>query len=312
MRLRLNQNDGFSVPKIFIGILAHNKPTELAELILALEDFEVIVHIDRGADRNAFLSKLSAIHQRTSIIDLQDSEFVNWGGISVVDAEMRIVTEYLRVSSEDSYLVFLSGECFPIRPLRDFKRELLSQNQTFFCNVQNIQDLNDSRGESLQSRYTKIWLRDLKVFERVKDRSSILYKLRNFMIRIGQTALNTISEKKKILEPVMVGSQWLAGSHLFFRKAFESYPSYREEFKYALAPDEMIFQTLYYRERDFFINCPIHLDENPVINAPFHLIHESLNYIWQPSDYENIKESKKFFIRKPSLELRAKLNHFLI
>jgi len=90
---------------------------------------------------------------------------------------------------------------------------------------------------------------------------------------------------------------------VFFRTALELYPEFRDEFRKTLAPDEMLFQSMFYRMNENADKSQISLDENPVVNAKFHLIHNSLDYKWKASDVELIRKSKKYFVRKMSPDL---------
>jgi hypothetical protein len=289
---------------LVFGVIAHANPAKLRELLRALDDYRVIVHLDKSVGRIDYFESLGVIPENVVFIDLDDSVSVNWGGISIVDAEIAIVSKFLEISREDSYLFFLSGECFPIRNLRNLEHELFSMSGDFVANISLIQNIFSENGLSLMSRYSNYWFRDLKLFSKVKNRKSLLYRLRNLLIKILEDVANFILPSREAKKPVMVGTQWICGSRKFFEFAHTQYPYYRDEFKFSLAPDEIMFHTIFYRNCNLFREAIVVSELNPVVDALFHIIHPSLSYEWRMSDLLHIQESGKYFARKMSPELR--------
>jgi len=290
--------------QLVFGVIAHANPARLRELLDALDDYRVIVHLDKSVGRIDYFESLDVIPENVVLIDLDDSVSVNWGGMSMVDAEIAIVSKFLEISREDSYLFFLSGECFPIKSLRNLERELFSMNCDFVANIALIQNVFSENGRSLMSRYSNYWFRDLKFLSKIKNRKSFLYRLRNLVIKILEHVANSFLPSREAKKPVMVGTQWICGSRKFFEFAHTQYPYYRDEFKFSLAPDEIIFHTIFYRNYNLFREAIVVSESNPVVDALFHIIHPSLSYEWGISDLLNIQESGKYFARKMSPELR--------
>ena len=290
-------------PEVCFGILAHTNTQALRSLLGSLVDHRVIIHLDRGVDRKNYLDSLGEVSSNTKFVSLENSCFVNWGGISVVDAEVAIIREYLKICSDNSFLAILSGECFPVRPVSEFCTEVASQKSNFICTMKKIGENSNFYEKRLTMRYTNFWFRDLGLFLTVKNRKSSRYRFRNLIIKIMQNTCSIFRINRKLKATVAVGSQWIVGHVVFFRTALELYPEFRDEFRNTLAPDEMLFQSMFYRMNEHADESQISLDENPVVNAKFHLIHNSLDYKWNTSDVELIRKSKKYLVRKMSPDL---------
>jgi hypothetical protein len=94
-------------------VLAHRYPAQLARLVARLQPTgDVFVHIDRKAtDHFTGLEGAYVVpeHQRHAVW---------WGGFSMIRATLALAQVALR--DQYDYYSLLSGQCYPIKPLKEF------------------------------------------------------------------------------------------------------------------------------------------------------------------------------------------------
>ena len=103
--------------KLGIVLLAYNRPEQLAILLETLRHPQVTVylHVDRRVDLGPF---------RTAIAEAHLDELVwvrryrsSWGSLGIVDAELEGIAR--AVADRCSYVMVISGEDFPLRPVAE-------------------------------------------------------------------------------------------------------------------------------------------------------------------------------------------------
>ena len=109
-------------------ILAHHLPAQLARLVNRLQEPEAtfLIHIDRNADDAAFAPHLRAI--RSDNVSFLPRHRCNWGNFSIVSATLSGLQIALRASPRFDYLILLSGQDYPIKPLAHRGSTLLEAN----------------------------------------------------------------------------------------------------------------------------------------------------------------------------------------
>ena len=101
-------------------ILAHKNPSQLAELVMALDDptkTRFYIHVDQ---RNAGFfgsPSLKPIMDKENVLFLRDRVRVYWGGFSIVEATLRLIRKAVDEGGFE-YAVLLSGQDFPIKSNR--------------------------------------------------------------------------------------------------------------------------------------------------------------------------------------------------
>ena len=95
-------------------ILAHTNFGQLRKLIELLDDprNDIFVHVDRHASFNT--DKWDKVCRSSRLIFLKDRIGVNWGGISIMRAELKLLKEATRTQQYDFYHL-LSGMDLPIK-----------------------------------------------------------------------------------------------------------------------------------------------------------------------------------------------------
>jgi hypothetical protein len=213
--------------KIAALIRAYHRPNDLALLLdrLAGELWAPFVHIDRKSDIRQFASS------RGKATFLENRVQVNWGGLSQVEAAIRL----LRAAFEDpeiTHFYHMSGQCYPVKNDAQI-RERIGSLPHGTANLMELTPMPVSHKP--MERYTRRWLHDIqnpiawrilrRVFPRLPDKSTD--RLRGIRLHGG-------------------GAWWL-----FERQAVEKMLNFLDEnrwywrlFENTDCPDEMLLHSL--------------------------------------------------------------------
>jgi hypothetical protein len=101
--------------RIVFLIMAHQLPDQFGRLVRRLEgeDRRIIAHIDARSD----LAPFEHASRGTSVEFLRRRHRVVWGGWRIVAGHLALVRAAL--DEDFDHAVLLSGQCYPIRPLRE-------------------------------------------------------------------------------------------------------------------------------------------------------------------------------------------------
>jgi hypothetical protein len=293
------------------AILCHGEPERLSSLLKTLEGFDIFIHIDKFGKRAEILSSIQKNDlSKVTVIPQAESMRGSWGGYSIVEIQLRLVREFLSKSTCEGPLVFLSGQDFPIKPLKDFA-SYMKTRENFF----SIQILDYSKVESGDlveisrlNRIRKLHFQDLRFFYHCKDKEKLRYKLGSLPSAIARR-MNISNPKFKGAHPYFIGSQWVAISRTLCELLLQNSNSLKSEFRFTFCPDELAFQSFYGRRQP-----PSELEGSTkiasfdsVIDADFHLIHPTLNHTWNLNEFDSIITVDKYFVRKPSWDLLMEL-----
>jgi hypothetical protein len=293
------------------AILCHGEPERLSSLLKALEGFDVFIHIDKYGKRAEILSGIQKNDlSKVTIIPKAESVRGSWGGYSIVEIQLRLIQEFLSHSFCEGPLVFLSGQDFPTKPLKDFTSYLKTKEN--FFSIQMLDYSKVESGESVEisrlNRIRKLHFQDFRFFYQCKDREKLRYKLGSIPSAIFRRMKITNPNYRRS-RPYFIGSQWVAISRTLCDLLLQNQHSLKSEFRFTFCPDELAFQSFYGRRQP-----PIELKGSiksisfdSVIDADFHLIHPTLNHIWNLNEFDSIISVNKFFVRKPSWDLLMKL-----
>ncbi|MGD1012538.1 MAG: beta-1,6-N-acetylglucosaminyltransferase [Acidimicrobiales bacterium] len=125
-------------------VMNHRPPTQLLRLLSTLRrgdrDAPIVVHHDRFRSRlePAALEPLGKAQLLTS------DEPLSWGTHGIVDASWRSLTWMLE-RVEFDWVVLLSGQDYPIKPLRSLHEMLSQTDADVFLNAVRIDDVADHR-----------------------------------------------------------------------------------------------------------------------------------------------------------------------
>lgn len=99
-------------------IYAHTDPAMLRELVLALQPYRVVIHIDAKSDIVPFQAAIGAMGEFT-----EERVAVYWADYSQVEA-IEILLRHVKDAPAHTHLALLSGQDYPVRPIQDFAAHL--------------------------------------------------------------------------------------------------------------------------------------------------------------------------------------------
>ena len=111
-------------------ILAHREPDQVVRLVKRLRaqsDGPILVHIDRKA-RRRFETAVGAIEALPRVSAIS-SRRIYWGHFSIVQAALTGLHELLRSNPDVTHIKHLSGQDYPIKPLRAFEAHLAASGE---------------------------------------------------------------------------------------------------------------------------------------------------------------------------------------
>ncbi|MDQ0572174.1 hypothetical protein QFZ42_004008 [Variovorax paradoxus] len=266
-------------------LLVHADPPQVKRLLQRLVSVgRCFVHVDAKSDLSAFRiedSRVSYLHERVD---------VRWGAVSQIDATLRLMRAALAKcdASQVSHFVLLSGNCYPVRPLEEFRAYSQSHAGTNFIKLIPL-----ASTRKLQERVRHFWFyQDLPVDGRKFTLVRLARGLLQFAGKLGRRSLPLFPQWH-------FGSQWWALNPEAVRYLI-SYPfetSVKRFLRFSKAPDEIYFHTL-------LANSPLRHSVEPVTGrgvwdaANLHLIDPSLSRWFHASDLEEIIASDRWFVRK--------------
>lgn len=219
--------DAAPLIRIAALIRAYHRPDQLALLLNRLHGalWAPFVHIDRKVDQRHFA------HLQDKAVFLSDRIQVNWGGLSQVEATVRL----LRAALHDptiTHFYTMSGQCFPVKSDARI-REYIASLPAGAGNLMELTAMPVSH-KPLE-RYTRWWLHDVRnpvawrilryAFPRLPDRS--LARLRG--IRLYGGGCWWLIERQTV-EKLLA---FLDANRWFWRL-----------FRYSDCPDEMLLHSL--------------------------------------------------------------------
>lgn len=256
-----------------ILIHAHHMPEQFGRLCRALRhpDFDIWANIDKKSDIEPFLSAAPQANFVRKRIE------VGWGEWSQVEATLNSLEEIMASGREYGYILFISGQDYPVRPLgqiADYLEE--HKGSEFISGVVPEQD--PVMRKKWERRYTKRWL--------------FIGPNRNIAAALSKKILH-LFPSQKLPYAIYKGSNWwnltseCARYLLDYRK---KNPGIIRSYRHSLCADEMFFQST--------------LMASPLAGR---LVNRNFRYIaWTPAgprtlgaaDHKSIAESDAWFCRK--------------
>lgn len=299
-------------PKIAYLIQAHSDPGNLLRLINALDDTnDFFIHIDKKSDITPFYQLLK---EKNNVFFLEGQKRIKvyWGGFSQVEATLNLIEECLIQNdiNDEDYLkvIFISGSDYPIKSAAEFKKYLVNLKEVNFIRGMNITEANTKKYNYCLCNYLFF---DFFLINKIVTRysrkilnilGSTIFKKPNYVLDNGE---------KKI--DIFHGSSWW-GLNIDVIKYIHKYSkdnnTLKKYFRYSLASDEKYFHTIFFNSG--FSKTNIYSGVEPYIPttsafANLHIIDTSLSKWFDEKDFNTIKSSDKFFVRKVSTQKSQKL-----
>jgi hypothetical protein len=266
-------------------LLFHADPQQAKRLLQRLVPVgRCIVHVDAKSDLSAFQI------DDPRVVYVSDRVDVRWGAISQVEATLRLMRTALSECEvpQVSHFVLLSGSCYPLRPLEEFRTYSGLNADTNFIKMIPL-----ASTRKLHERVRHFWFyEDLPVNGRKFATTRFARGLLQLIGKLGRRSFPLFSQW-------YFGSQWWAlnPEAVTYLVSYPHETSVKRFLRFAKAPDEIYFHTL-------LANSPLQHSVEPVTGrgvwdaANLHLIDPSLSRWFHASDYEEIVASGRWFVRK--------------
>lgn len=220
------------------AVLVHDDAEMLRKLALRLMPYPVFVHLDAALDIDDFLA--SADGDMPPNVEFIERRFkVYWGGYSVVRAMIACAEASMQMAEDSDHVLFLSGHCYPLRPIEDLLQKLRSNTEAQFVRAYRLRDYSGWHTDRFMKRH---WF-DISWPGKSAPRSRRL-------VRNGLKKISSLLPAKTTALDVVAGSQWMALTVECLREALHAVQSEPYDiFKNSFAPDEMAIQTFIYNSR---------------------------------------------------------------
>lgn len=269
-------------------VLAHTDPVQVGRLCRALDyRARIFVHLDAKADIRPFFDQ----HLPESVTFIQDRVPVSWAAYSQVEATLRMMRAALDSRHDFSHLVMLSGLDYPIKPLAVLHDHL-----------------NRHRGHEF-IRYVDATQTDYRVYFDhywfLEANSALPPKLDRAMRHGFGRALRTFLRKP---QPNSIGKVCWGSAYWALTPECAAYvldfaareTNFVRWARSSFAVDEHFFHTIignsdYCAASDGFFP---YQGNKTYRMASLHLVHESMRKIYADADFDELRDTDKFFVRK--------------
>ncbi|HLW32905.1 MAG TPA: beta-1,6-N-acetylglucosaminyltransferase [Aequorivita sp.] len=287
-------------------ILAHTDPKQLFALVQSLDyQSDIFIHVDKKSD----LSDFKKYSFGPSVHFISERVKVSWAGFNMVIATLNLIKTALETGEKYSHFVLLSGLDYPIKPIRKLHQFLNQNQEREFIRFIRVEDSPDHY---------------LKIFRRHSFKNPIFPEVAIPMLNTGVTLLDKVvrkslslllsSYKKAPLKNITpcYGSQWWAitpACAAYILDFVSNNPDFMRYFKTAFAPDEYFFHTIVGNSPFLSKSTGFQKYEGrgTFRMANLHVIHPSLSHVYTDKDFEELKNSDKFFVRKVTSASSEKL-----
>ncbi|NHO16889.1 hypothetical protein GOB76_09945 [Acetobacter peroxydans] len=249
---------------------------------------------------------------------LTDRTIVNWGGFSVVEATLALLNVAL-LDKENERFVLLSGSCFPLRDPVTVGDAILAQDKPSFAVWGRI-DPSLAENENL-GRYVVTKYHPFDI-QKINPKNN---GVNAFLWNIFKIINNKAPYERKIeIDDLWKGSQFFLIQRDIAISFVKPCKKLVHALRFAMAPDEIFFTTLYVRwakQR----NIPVSLTDPKTENQNIHYIRKRnsrsrplLHRLFVPidlrildrKDIDAAVESGALFARKCSFEVSQKIKSF--
>lgn len=130
-------------------IMVHHKPEQFAWLMNALDsaDDTIIIHVDLKSrlglkkDRRGLMREVRRICAGRPNVHFMRSRFTNWGGWSLSRTLLDALRLALRLDPDWTHFVNLSGQCYPLKPMAEIRREMAEAGEAVMVEMRPFDTL---------------------------------------------------------------------------------------------------------------------------------------------------------------------------
>jgi hypothetical protein len=201
-------------------ILVHRYPQQFKRLFRAIYDprNHYLVHIDKrsGAAMLDEVRDFLAPYRNAEVLPAKKAQ---WGGYSLVDAELRGIERLLEMGKNWSHFINLSGQDFPLR-----------------TQTQIIAHLDANPGREF-----------IRVLDQEKIRPDTMARIRKYYVEGTSRVHGTFIDRRFLANAIpYIGTQWMIVSRQFceFVSTDSEARRYKAFYRNTFIPDEGFFQTV--------------------------------------------------------------------
>lgn len=224
--------------KIAVAMLCHKNVERINSLLRAMENENIsfFIHVDRKST----ISRHDISGNNVTVIPMECSVDIQWGGFGMIEATLRIIETIRQSNQEYDYIWLMSGQDWPLRSADDIVKYIENHNGDDFIEI-----LPDQ--ESFERGYCK---RNALYYPRWMVSNNTYIKVIKHLLWLatGGRKSTKICKRKTKVEKFYYGSQWWLLSKQSVNammRFLNNNEWYIEYFKHSLVPDESFFQTLY-------------------------------------------------------------------
>jgi hypothetical protein len=284
--------------KLAYIILAHKNPEQLTRLIARLntKTTSFFIHVDQTTDRETYDQMVKSLSVFSNIYWLKRYD-TYWGSFRAVKATYEGIQELFKQNIEFDYVVFLTGQDYPIKSIsyieayltKNTGKEFIEyyplpcqewKNPNFTINVDRVENWFIN-GKLVKHDF-------IALPEQASLKSRLFLSGCSLLMR-----LNILRRKRKFPEgfqPFGGSAYWCISRNCaeYINNFIQQNPAFINFFRFAGLTDEVFFQTI-------------------ILNSPFkeQVINDDLKYVVWPgpaifnkNDLENLKNSSDLFARK--------------
>lgn len=312
--------------KVAYLIASHTNPAQIQRLVQVLHggriDCEIVIHHDYD---HSFLDP-AAFADWPNIHILQAQSLMKWGGFSMIEMTIRSI-EWICEHLQFDWLVFLSGQDYPLQPVADIERALAESTYDGFVDGVRLDDaipcgpaecfIANTPGvrciaclERYQYHYyrmistqhgSRAWRRLRTAWPAAIGPAN---PLRALVCLKKVHSANSVDfflglhARQKPIEPFhgfYKGSQWFTINRVvaeYIRDFIAQHPQYVEYYRRTLVPDESFFQTIIFGAQRFRI-----MNDSQRFVA-WHDTHQDSPGVLHMADFATLVASGKQFARK--------------
>ena len=203
-------------------IMVHQYPNQFKKLFKTIyhPDNHYLIHVDKKSGSKLHL-EIQKYLSNFANVSLLESKTTNWGGYSLVDAELRGIEKLLSINPDWEFFINLSGQDFPLKS-QDYIHDYLKQHEG-----------NDF----------------LKVSNQKQIRPETLNRIQNYVVETEDKVSDAgASLKRSFMSDVTpyIGNQWMILSRKFCEFVIHNHEvdRFKAFYKNTLIADEGFFQTV--------------------------------------------------------------------
>ena len=277
-------------------ILAHKDNVNFRQLISMLdhERNDIYIHMDKK-NKGYKEQKIVNLAKHSNVYHIKRIE-VNWGGFSIVKAELRLLKKAINNEKYD-YCHLLSGDDLPIKTnkyIHDFFDEHLGNE---FVGIK--------KDVKYRYRVSRFYFFQEKIGRETKVKSNRYVKLDRYC----ELLFRKIKYLRNKSVDLWYGTQWFSITDDFARYVLSKKGWIYYHFKYTYIPDELFLQTVLAKSP--FFDRVFNYESNSAIKPTMRYIDwvRGRPYVFREEDFDDLMSTEMLFARKFNSDVNPNLTY---